>query len=234
MLRPESSGRDGPEPTWRPAGEGATVIDDTLLEAEEKMEKAVDVAKEDFAAIRTGRANPGMFSKLLVDYYGAPTPLQQLASFQTPEARTMIITPYDRSAMSAIEKAIRDSDLGVNPSNDGTIIRVVLPQLTEERRRDYIKVARSKAEDARVSVRNVRRRAKEELDRIARDGEAGEDEVNRAEKELEHVTKRHVDSVDDLLRHKESELLEVCPLDRRPLRQSRAAPHATGPRPCRG
>jgi len=185
------------------------VIDDTLLEAEEKMEKAVDVAKEDFAAIRTGRANPGMFSKLLVDYYGAPTPLQQLASFQTPEARTMIITPYDRSAMSAIEKAIRDSDLGVNPSNDGTIIRVVLPQLTEERRRDYIKVARSKAEDARVSVRNVRRRAKEELDRIARDGEAGEDEVNRAEKELEHVTKRHVDSVDDLLRHKESELLEV-------------------------
>jgi ribosome recycling factor len=185
------------------------VIDDTLLEAEEKMEKAVDVAKEDFAAIRTGRANPGMFSKLLVDYYGAPTPLQQLASFQTPEARTMIITPYDRSAMSAIEKAIRDSDLGVNPSNDGTIIRVVLPQLTEERRRDYIKLARSKAEDARVSVRNVRRRAKEELDRIARDGEAGEDEVNRAEKELEHVTKRHVDSVDDLLRHKESELLEV-------------------------
>jgi ribosome recycling factor len=185
------------------------VIDDTLLEAEEKMEKAVDVAKEDFAAIRTGRANPGMFSKLLVDYYGAPTPLQQLASFQTPEARTMIITPYDRSAMGAIEKAIRDSDLGVNPSNDGTIIRVVLPQLTEERRRDYIKLARSKAEDARVSVRNVRRRAKEELDRIARDGEAGEDEVNRAEKELEHVTKRHVDSVDDLLRHKESELLEV-------------------------
>jgi ribosome recycling factor len=185
------------------------VIDETLLEAEEKMEKAVDVAKDDFATIRTGRANPGMFSKILVDYYGAPTPLQQLASFQTPEARTVIITPYDRSSMGAIEKAIRDSDLGVNPTDDGTIIRVVLPQLTEERRKDYIKLARHKAEDARVSVRNVRRRAKEELDRIARDGEAGEDDVTRAEKELEQVTRRHVEVIDDLLKHKETELLEV-------------------------
>ena len=185
------------------------MIDETLLEAEEKMEKAVDVAKEDFAAIRTGRANPAMFNKIMVDYYGAPTPLQQLASFQTPEARTVIITPYDRGSMTAIEKALRDSDLGVNPSNDGTIIRIVLPQLTEERRRDYIKIARHKAEDARVSVRNIRRRAKEELDRIVKDGEVGEDEGARAEKELEQATKRHVDLVDDLLKHKESELLEV-------------------------
>ena len=185
------------------------MIDETLLEAEEKMEKAVDVAKDDFATIRTGRANPGMFSRILVDYYGSPTPLQQLASFQTPEARTVIITPYDRGSMSGIEKALRDSDLGVNPSNDGTVIRVVLPQLTQERRRDYIKLAKNKAEDARVSVRNIRRRAKEELDRIARDGEAGEDDVNRAEKELEQVTRRHVDAIDDLLRHKETELLEV-------------------------
>ena len=185
------------------------MIDETLLEAEEKMEKAVDVAKDDFAAIRTGRATPALFSKIHVDYYGSPTPLQQLASFQTPEARTVIITPYDRSSMGNIERAIRDSDLGVNPTNDGTIIRVVLPQLTEERRKDYIKLARHKAEDARVSVRNIRRRAKEELDRIARDGEAGEDEVTRAEKELEHVTKRHVDVIDDLLKHKETELLEV-------------------------
>jgi ribosome recycling factor len=185
------------------------VIDETLLEAEEKMEKAVEVAKDDFAAIRTGRANPAMFSKIVVDYYGSPTPLQQLASFQMPEARTVIITPYDRSSMPNIEKAVRDSDLGVNPSNDGTIIRVVLPQLTQERRRDYIKLAKTKAEDARVSVRNIRRRAKEELDRIAKDGEAGEDEVGRAEKELEQVTKRHVDVIDDLLRHKETELLEV-------------------------
>jgi ribosome recycling factor len=185
------------------------VIDETLLEAEEKMDKAVEVAKEDFGAIRTGRASAAMFNKIVVDYYGAPTPLQQLASFATPEARTVIITPYDRSAMAGIEKALRDSDLGVNPNNDGAIIRVVLPQLTEERRRDYIKVAKTKAEDARVSVRNVRRRAKEELDRINKEGEAGEDEVGRAEKELEQVTKRHVDVIDELLRHKETELLEV-------------------------
>jgi ribosome recycling factor len=185
------------------------VIDETLFEAEEKMEKAIEVAKEDFGAIRTGRANPAMFSRILVDYYGSPTPLQQLASFQTPEARTVLVSPYDRSSLTAIEKAIRDSDLGVNPSNDGVIIRLVLPVLTEERRRDYIKIARHKAEEARVSVRNIRRRAKEELDRIGKDGEAGEDEVGRAEKELEQVTKRHVDSIDDLLRHKESELLEV-------------------------
>jgi ribosome recycling factor len=150
-----------------------------------------------------------MFAKLTVEYYGSPTPLQQLASFQTPEARTVLITPYDRSSMNDIEKALRDSDLGVNPANDGNVIRIVLPQLTEERRRDYIRLARTKAEDARVSVRNIRRRAKEELDRIARDGEAGEDEVNRAEKELEQVTRKRVDVIDDLLKHKESELLEV-------------------------
>jgi ribosome recycling factor len=150
-----------------------------------------------------------MFSKIMVDYYGAPTPLQQLASFQTPEARTVIVSPYDKSSLGAIERAIRDSDLGVNPSNDGVIIRLVLPVLTEERRRDYIKMARHKAEEARVSVRNIRRRAKEELDRIAKDGEAGEDDVTRAEKELEVVTKRHVDVIDELLKHKENELLEV-------------------------
>jgi ribosome recycling factor len=185
------------------------VIDETLLEAGEKMDKAVEVAKEDFGAIRTGRASAAMFNKIVVDYYGAPTPLQQLASFATPEARTVIVTPYDRSAMAAIEKALRDSDLGVNPNNDGAIIRLVLPQLTEERRRDYIKIAKVKAEDARISVRNIRRRAKEELDRIGKNGEAGEDAVGRAEKELEQVTKRHVDVIDELLRHKETELLEV-------------------------
>jgi ribosome recycling factor len=185
------------------------VIDEALLEAEVKMDKAIEVVKEDFAGIRTGRANPGMFNKVLVDYYGAPTPLQQLASFQIPEARIVIVSPYDKSAMAAIERAIRDSDLGVNPSNDGNVIRLVLPQLTEERRKDYIKLARSKAEDAKVSVRNVRRRAKEEIDRVVKDGEAGEDEGTRAEKELEAVTKRHVDAVDELLRGKEAELLEV-------------------------
>ncbi len=185
------------------------MIDQTLRDADAKMAKAVEHAREEFSAIRTGRAHPAMFAKINADYYGSPTPLQQLASFQVPEARVVVIQAYDKSASGAIEKAIRDSDLGVNPTNDGTIIRVVLPQLTQERRRDYIKLARTKAEDARVSVRNIRRRAKEELDRIARDGETGEDEVTRAEKELEHVTKRHVDAIDDLLRHKETELLEV-------------------------
>lgn len=185
------------------------MIDETLLEAEEKMEKAVEVAKEDFATIRTGRANPAMFQKIMVDYYGAPTPLQQLASFTTPEARTILVSPFDVGALSNIEKALRDSDLGVNPSNDGRIIRVVLPQLTEERRKDYVRLARNKAEEARVAVRNIRRRAKEELDRIARDGEAGEDEVARAEKELETLTKRHVEQIDQVLAAKENELLEV-------------------------
>lgn len=185
------------------------MIDETLLEAEEKMEKAVEVAKEDFSTIRTGRANPAMFTKVVVDYYGSPTPLQQLASFTTPEARTILVTPFDVSALANIERALRDSDLGVNPSNDGKIIRIVLPQLTEERRRDYVKLARAKAEEARVSVRNIRRRAKEELDRISKDGEAGEDEVGRAEKELEATTKRYVDQVDQVLAAKENELLEV-------------------------
>ncbi|HEY3436680.1 MAG TPA: ribosome recycling factor [Actinotalea sp.] len=185
------------------------MIDDTLLEAEEKMDKAIEVAKEDFSTIRTGRANAAMFTKITVEYYGSPTPLQQLASFTTPEARTILISPFDVSSLGAIERALRDSDLGINPSNDGKIIRVILPQLTEERRRDYVKLARHKAEDARVAVRNIRRRAKDELDRIAKDGEAGEDDVARAEKELEALTKRHVDLVDQVLAHKESELLEV-------------------------
>jgi ribosome recycling factor len=185
------------------------VIDETLFEAEEKMDKAVEVAKEDFSAIRTGRATPALFNKVMVDYYGAPTPLQQLASFQVPEARTVIISPYDRASLNDIEKALRASDLGVNPSNDGVIIRIALPQLTQERRKEYIKIARNKAEDARVSVRSVRRRAKEELDRIVKDGEAGEDEGSRAEKELEQLTRRHVDVIDELLKHKEIELLEV-------------------------
>jgi ribosome recycling factor len=185
------------------------VIDDTLLEAEEKMEKAVLVAKEDFGAIRTGRAHPAMFAKIMVDYYGAMTPVNQLASFQAPEPRMAIVTPYDKSALGNIERAIRDSDLGVNPSNDGNIIRILLPQLTEERRREYIKVARHKAEDARVAIRNVRRHAKDALDKIGKDGQAGEDDVRRAEKELEDVTHRYVAQVDDLLKHKEAELLEV-------------------------
>ena len=185
------------------------MIDETLFEAEEKMEKAVEVAKEDFAGIRTGRANPGMFNKLLVDYYGAPTPLQQLASFQTPEARTILVNPFDKGAMHEIEKTLRDSNLGINPSNDGHVIRCVMPILTEDRRKEYIKLAHSKAEEARVSIRNVRRKGKTDLDKAVKDGEVGEDDGSRGEKELEALTKRYVDTVDTLLRGKEAELLEV-------------------------
>lgn len=185
------------------------MIEETLLEAEEKMDKAVEVAKEDFGAVRTGRANPSLFGKLVVDYYGSMTPLQQLASFQNPEARTLLITPYDKSSLQAIERALRDSDLGANPANDGNIIRVVLPELTLERRKEYVKLVRTKAEDAKVSIRNVRRKAKEELDRIVKDGDAGEDEGNRAEKELDGLTKAHTENVDELLKRKETELLEV-------------------------
>ena len=185
------------------------MIDETLMEAELKMEKAIEVAKEDFAGIRTGRAHPGMFNKVTVDYYGAPTPLQQLASFHTPEARTVLITPYDKSAMNAIEKALRDADLGFNPSNNGNVIRCVMPQLTEERRREYIKLARGQAEDAKVSVRNIRRHAKDALEKLVKDGDVGEDDGNRAEKELDGTTKKHVDAIDDLLKHKEAELLDV-------------------------
>jgi len=185
------------------------VIDETMFEAEEKMEKAVHVLREDLATVRTGRASPQMFQKVVVDYYGAPTPINQLASFHVPEPRMAVITPYDKSSLGAIEKAIRDSDLGVNPTNDGNIIRVVFPQLTEERRKELIKVARHKAEEARVSIRNIRRHAKEALDRLVKDGEVGEDDVVRAEKELEKVTHSYVEQVDDALRSKEAELLEV-------------------------
>ncbi|GAA5011794.1 ribosome recycling factor [Kitasatospora paranensis] len=185
------------------------MIEETLLEAEEKMEKAVAVAKDDFAAIRTGRAHPAMFNKIVADYYGALTPINQLASFSVPEPRMAVITPFDKSALRNIEQAIRDSDLGVNPSNDGSIIRVTFPQLTEERRKEYIKVARGKGEDARVSIRSVRRKAKDAIDKFVKDGEIGEDEGRRGEKELDDVTARYVAQIDELLKHKEAELLEV-------------------------
>ncbi len=185
------------------------MISQTLNDADTKMGKAVEVAREDFAAIRTGRANPSMFHRLTADYYGSPTPLQQLASFTAPEPRVIIISPYDGGSLTAIEKAIRDSDLGVNPTDDGKTIRVTLPELTEERRKDYIKMARAKAEDGRVSVRNIRRSAKQALEKLEKDGEVGKDDVTGAEKRLDGITKKHVDEIDEMLRHKESELLEV-------------------------
>ena len=185
------------------------MIDETLFEAEEKMESAVEHAKEEFAAIRTGRATPAMFSKIVVDYYGALTPITQMASVGVPEPRMVIVKPYDASQLGPIERAIRDSDLGVNPNNEGSQLRINLPQMTEERRREMIKVARTKAEEGRVAIRNVRRKAKEQLDRLVKDGEAGEDDGRRAEKELDDVTHRYVAVVDELVKNKEAELLEV-------------------------
>nr|WP_218886947.1 ribosome recycling factor [Galbitalea soli] len=172
------------------------------------MDKAVEVAKDDFATVRTGRANPALFQKILVDYYGTPTPLAQLASMQNPEARTLIVTPYDKAALKEIEKAIVNwPNLGANVGNDGTIVRVTLPELTEERRREFVKIVRSKGEEAKVAIRNIRRKAKDELDALK--SEVGEDELARADKELEAVTKVHVDAIDEALRRKEIELLEV-------------------------
>jgi ribosome recycling factor len=184
------------------------VIADVLLDASERMKKALENTKEDFSTVRTGRANPALFQKVLVDYYGSPTPLSQLASLQNPEARTIIVTPYDKGALRDIEQALRDMpNLGANPTNDGNIIRVTLPDLTEERRKEFVKVVKGKAEDGKVSVRNIRRKAKDDLDALK--SEVGDDEVSRAEKELEANTKAIVDAIDDALKRKETELLEI-------------------------
>jgi ribosome recycling factor len=185
------------------------MIDEALFDAEEKMEKAVSVARDDLSTIRTGRANPGMFSRIVIDYYGTNTPITQLASINVPEARLVVIKPYEANRLHAIETAIRNSDLGVNPTNDGTLIRVAVPQLTEERRRELVKQAKHKGEEARVSVRNIRRKAMDELHRIRKEGEAGEDEVVRAEKDLDKATHQYVNQIDELVKHKEGELLEV-------------------------
>ncbi|GAA1000048.1 ribosome recycling factor [Subtercola frigoramans] len=184
------------------------MIADVLSDAAERMRKAFEATKEDFSTVRTGRANPALFQKVLVDYYGSPTPLSQLASMQNPEARTIIVTPYDKGALRDIEQALRDMpNLGANPTNDGNIIRVTLPDLTEERRKEFVKVVKVKAEDGKISVRNIRRKAKDELDALK--SEVGDDEVARAEKELEANTKSTVDAIDDALKRKETELLEI-------------------------
>ena len=185
------------------------MIKDILNEADSKMAKSVEATREEFAAIRAGRAHPSMFSKIVVDYYGAPTPLQQLASFTAPEARVILVSPYDQGAMRNIERAIRDSDLGVNPADDGRVIRCVFPELTEERRKEYIKVARTKAEDGRIAVRNLRRTAKQGMERLEKDGDVGQDDVVGGEKRLDGVTKKHTDAIDEMLKAKEAELIEV-------------------------
>lgn len=184
------------------------MIADVLTDAGTRMDRAVEAAKDDFATVRTGRANPQLFQRIMVDYYGSPTPLAQLASLNNPEARTLVINPYDKSALKAIEQAIRDTpNLGANPTNDGTIVRVTMPELTEERRKEFVKLVRAKGEDAKVHVRGIRRKAKDDLDALK--SEIGEDELSRAEKELDALTRAHVDQIDEALKRKEAELLEV-------------------------
>ena len=185
------------------------MTDDILLEAIDKMDKAVEHAQTSFTTIRTGRATPALVEKLIVSYYGADVPLQQLAGFQVPEARTLVIKPHDRGSLNAIEKAIRDSDLGMSPSNDGVIIRLNFPMLTEERRRDYVKLVKNMAEDGRVAVRNVRRDARKQLETAEKAGEVSADELERAEKELDQITHDHVEHIDKAVQRKEQELLEV-------------------------
>ncbi|MGK2875176.1 MAG: ribosome recycling factor [Nocardioides sp.] len=184
-------------------------MNETLKEADGKMDKSVTATREEFATIRAGRAHPSMFNKIMVDYYGTSTPIQQLATFTSPEARIIMIAPYDIGSMNAVEKAVRDSDLGVNPSNDGKVLRCVFPELTEERRKEYIKLARSKAEDGRVAVRQVRQKAKQALEKLEKDGEIGKDDLAGAEKRLDAMTKKSTDAIDELLKNKEAELLEV-------------------------
>jgi ribosome recycling factor len=184
------------------------VIADVLAEAGDRMAKAVEVARDDFNTVRTGRANPALFQRIPVDYYGTPTPLGQLAALQAPEARMLVVTPYDKTALKEIERAIATApNLGATPSNDGTVIRVIMPELTQDRRKEFVKIVRGKSEDAKVSIRNIRRRAKDDLDALK--SEVGDDDVARAEKELEALTKRHIDAVDEALKRKEAELLEV-------------------------
>lgn len=181
------------------------VLDDTA----DKMRKAVDHARHEFAGVRTGRATPSLVEKLPVDYYGTEVPLQQLAGFQVPDARTLMISPYDKGALGAIEKAIQHSDLGLNPSNDGHVVRLAFPPLTAERRKELVKVVKGQAEEGRVAIRNLRRSARHEFDTLGRDGDVSEDEVARAEKELDKLTHAHEAEIDKALEQKEQELLEV-------------------------
>jgi ribosome recycling factor len=185
------------------------VLEDRIKQAESKMQRAIEVTREELGTIRTGRASPKFVERIQVDYYGSKIPLNQLAGISVPEARILLISPFDRNAMSAIEKAILSSELGINPSNDGTIIRLVFPPLTEERRKELIKAAKERAEEGRVAVRNVRRHAKEEMERLKKEGEISEDDLHRVERDLQKVTDRFVEEIDEMVSHKERELLEV-------------------------
>ncbi|MCS5479247.1 ribosome recycling factor [Corynebacterium hylobatis] len=185
------------------------MIDEILLESEERMTHTVEHTREDLTTIRTGRANPAMFNGVIAEYYGVPTPITQMATISVPEPRMLIIKPYEMNVMGDIEKAIRNSDLGVNPTNDGQVLRVTIPQLTEERRRDMVKVAKGKGEDGKIAVRNIRRKGMEQLKKLQKDGDAGEDEIQTAEKELDKVTQGYIAQIDELVTRKETELMEV-------------------------
>lgn len=185
------------------------MIDEILFEAEERMAASVEHTRDDLTTIRTGRANPAMFNGVMAEYYGTLTPITQMATISVPEPRMLLIKPYEMSAMNEIENAIRNSDLGVNPTNDGQVLRVTVPQLTEERRRDMVKMAKSKGEDGKIAIRNVRRKGMDQLKKLQKDGEFGEDEVQAAEKDLDKVTQKYVAQMDELVAAKEKELLEV-------------------------
>jgi ribosome recycling factor len=183
------------------------VINDLMDEATAKMDQAVTHTAQEFSMVRTGRANPGLLHRVMVDYYGTPTPLQQIAGFSVPDARLLVVQPYDKSSMHAIERAIQEADLGLNPSNDGTVIRLAFPTLTEDRRKELIRLVRHVAEEGRVAIRNVRRHIKDSIEAL--EGDVSEDDVRRAEKELQDLTDLHTGKIDELLVHKEEELLEV-------------------------
>lgn len=184
-------------------------VESALASASEKMDKAIGVLKEELAAIRTGRASPAILSRIVVDYYGTPVPIQQLASFSVPEPRTLVITPYDKNAISSIEKALMASDLGITPGNDGQVIRLAFPPLTEERRKELVKLVHHRGEEARVAVRNIRRHSKDELEKLEREGGISEDDLVRSEKELQKLTDKHVAAIDEVVAHKEAELKEI-------------------------
>jgi ribosome recycling factor len=193
----------GSEPWWPP------VIDDILREAESKMAKSIDSMQRDLTSIRTGRANPALIDKVMIPYYGTPTALNQLAQISAPEARMLLVSVYDRSQIAAVEKALRAPELGLNPASDGNVIRVPIPPLTEERRRDYVKMVKQKAEEARVAIRNIRRDEVHQLDRLHKDGDVAEDEAKRAQERLQKITDLHVARVDSLAGAKEAEVMEV-------------------------
>jgi ribosome recycling factor len=184
-------------------------VEETMASGREKMAKAIEHVREEFSTVRTGRASSALVEKLTADYYGSPTPLLQLATFSTPEARVLLVTPFDPQSLKAVEKAIQTSDLGVNPSNDGKVIRLNFPPLTEDRRKEFVKLVKTRAEDGRIALRNIRRDTKKELEKLEKDGVISKDDLERSEKDLEKLTSEYVTEVDTILGHKEKELLEV-------------------------